>query len=126
MKTIGDAKTVKKMTGDAKPVKKMSAFELIINAVRESEDFGIIDAKNGPGCQYVKELAKRFSLSEIQALLMAVFVDKCDDHRINYKDIAQHFDVRPLIVMTIIKEIDSLVQKDYFSVLFFFNIIFLL
>ena len=24
MKTIGDAKTVKKMTGDAKPVKKMS------------------------------------------------------------------------------------------------------
>ena len=112
MKTIGDAKTVKKMTGDAKPVKKMSAFELIINAVRESEDFGIIDAKNGPGCQYVKELAKRFSLSEIQALLMAVFVDKCDDHRINYKDIAQHFDVRPLIVMTIIKEIDSLVQKD--------------
>ena len=57
------------------------------------------------------ELAKRLGLTPMQAMLFSVFVDQFTDSRINYRDIADHFDVRPLQVLSVRDDIDALVER---------------
>lgn len=57
------------------------------------------------------ELAKRLGLTPMQAMLFSVFVDQFTDSRINYRDIADHFDVRPLQVLSVREDIDALVER---------------
>ncbi len=65
----------------------------------------------GEVLRLTKELAKRLGLTPMQAMLFSVFVDQFTDSRINYRDIANHFDVRPLQVLSVREEIDALVQR---------------
>ncbi|MBQ0058283.1 MAG: ATP-binding protein [Bacteroidales bacterium] len=91
-------------------VSKMSVIELaetIVNMTDNSESVSVdCDAKS-----YIKELAKRLDLTPMQALLLSVFLNQYDDTRICYKDIARHFDVRPISIIAIADVIDSIVAR---------------
>lgn len=60
---------------------------------------------------YAKEMAKRLGMTEMQALLLSVFVDNFTDSRINIRDISNHFDVRPIKILTLTEDIDYLVDR---------------
>lgn len=101
-------------------MKKMSALELVEQIVELTSNEGLDTEKKGdkvllvsPAKPYVKELASRLGLAnEMEALFFAVFVDQSSDPRINMNDIARHFGVRPVKILTVAKNIDELVRKD--------------
>lgn len=100
-----------KKTVSKASLKKETVVNLITKIVIASEDECTIDPKGSQVAPYIGELCGRLGLTPIEALLLAVFVNRCDDSRINYKDIASHFSVRPLELFPFIKDIDSLVNK---------------
>ena len=100
-------------------MKKMNELELIEQIVELTNDQGITtEVKKGeaqlisPAKPYVKELMTRLGIrNEVEALFLAVFVDQCNDSRINVKDIARHFDVRAVKILSMAEHIDSLVRN---------------
>lgn len=91
-------------------ISKMSVLELAEVIVNLTIDEGDVDP-NGASAAFSQELANRLGISPIQALLLSVFVNQCDDTRIRYKDIANHFEVRPIKILAIANEIDDLVER---------------
>ncbi len=100
-------------------MKKMNVLELIEQIVEFTHDQGITtEMKKGkaqlvsPAKPYIKELMTRLGIeNEMEALFLAVFVDQCNDSRINMKDIARHFDVRMVKILSMAEHIDSLVHQ---------------
>ena len=100
-------------------MKKMNVLEIIEQIVEQTNDQGITtETKKGraqlvsPAKPYIKELMTRLGIEhEIEALFLAVFVDQCNDSRINVKDIARHFDVRAVKILSLAEHIDNLVHR---------------
>lgn len=90
-------------------IKKMTVLEMIEIIVELTNDEGI--HLDGPAKPYIREMAKRLSLSPHEALMTAVIADMCSDQRIYYKDIARHFDVRPIKIISLGDVFDSLVKR---------------
>lgn len=61
----------------------------------------------------LKQLALRLKMTEGEALMMAVFVDQCEDTSIRLKDIARHFDCRNIRLMGRMEDIQALVRRGY-------------
>ena len=100
-------------------MKKMNVLEVIEQIVELTNDQGIAtEMKKGkpqlvsPAKPYIKELMARLGIeNEMEAMFLAVFVDQCNDSRINMKDIARHFDVRMVKILSMAEHIDSLVRR---------------
>lgn len=100
-------------------MKKMNVLELIEQIVEMTNDQGITtEIKKSkvqlisPAKPYIKELMMRLGMeNEMEAMFLAVFVDQCNDSRINMKDIARHFDVRMVKILSMAEHIDSLVHR---------------
>ncbi|MCQ2244359.1 MAG: ATP-binding protein [Bacteroidaceae bacterium] len=100
-------------------MKKMNVLEVIEMIVEMTNDQGITtEMKRGkqqlvtPAKPYIKELMARLGIeNEMEALFLAVFIDQCNDTRINMKDIARHFDVRMVKILSMAEHIDSLVHQ---------------
>lgn len=100
-------KIMKRVT--KKELSKLNVLELLDHIVELSSDNGLnISSEIRP---YTNELASRLGLTPIQVLLLSVFVDMSDDSRINHRDLARHFDVRPIKILTIEDEIDVLAKR---------------
>lgn len=91
-------------------LKKMSAIALAMEIASRTKDQENLTME-GEVLRLTKELAKRLGLTPMQAMLFSVFVDQFTDSHIFYRDIANHFDVRPLQVLSVREEIDALVQR---------------
>ena len=100
-------------------LKKMNVLGLIEQIVELTSDQGITtEIKKGkvqlvsPAKPYIKELMTFLGIeNEMEALFLAVFVDQCDDSHINMKDIARHFDVRMVKILSMAEHIDNLVHR---------------
>ena len=100
-------------------MKQMNVLELIEQIVELTNDQGITtEIKRGkqqlvtPAKPYIKELMARLGIeNEMEALFLAIFMDQCNDTRINMKDIARHFDVRMVKILSMAEHIDSLVHQ---------------
>lgn len=100
-------------------MKKMNVLELVEQIVELTNDQGITtEIKKdkvqlvSPAKPYIKEMMGRLGIeNEMEALFLAVFVDQCNDTRINMKDIARHFDVRTVKILSLAEHIDSLVHR---------------
>lgn len=100
-------------------MKKLNVLELIEQIVELTNDQGITtEIKKGkvqlvsPAKPYIKELMTRLGIeNEMEALFLTVFIDQCNDTRINVKDIARHFDVRTVKILSLAEHIDSLVHR---------------
>ena len=91
-------------------IAQLSVIELAEKIVDLTSDVEEIKM-DGEVEPFIKEQARRLGLTPIQALLLSVFVNQSDDTRICYKDIARHFDVRPISIIAIADVIDSLVER---------------
>ncbi len=100
-------------------IKKMNVLEIIEQIVELTNDQGInTEMKKGktqvvsPAKPYIKELMSRLGIDyEMEAMFLAVFVDQCNDSRINIRDIARHFDVRMVKILSLAEHIDNLVRR---------------
>ncbi len=107
------------MEKNSTQIKKMEVLELIGEIVELTSGEGLtIQMKKGerqlvsPASPYIKELKKRLNIdNEIDALLLAVFVDQCHDPHIGLRDIASHFDARIVKILTLVDNIDNLVRR---------------
>lgn len=88
---------------------KMSLLQLAETIVTMSSDQDV--DPEGDVKIFVDEMAKRIDITPLQALLLSVFINQSDDSRIRYKDIASHFGVRPIKILSISNEIDQLVVR---------------
>ena len=100
---------MKTTTATSAALKKMNILQIVETVVELTDDQGIL--LDGPAKPYLKEMAKRLDITPEQALLTAVFVDQCDDSRINNKDLARHFDVRPVKILAMGNTLDSMVKR---------------
>ena len=99
-------------------MKKMNVLELIEQIVELTNNQGITtEVKKGqtqlvsPAKPYLKELMARLGLeNEWEALFLAVFVNQADDSRIQFSDIARHFGVRTVKILSLAEHIDNLVR----------------
>lgn len=88
---------------------EMSIFQLIGKVIKLSQDTPIEVTGNIE--IYLNELCRRLNLTPMQALLMSVFVNKCDDNNIHLRDIANHFGETLCSVLSVSSDIDSLIEQ---------------
>ena len=100
-------------------MKKMNVMDIIEQIVEMTSEKGITTelkksklVLDTPAMPYIKELMKRLGMKdEIETLFMCVFVDQCNDSRICLRDIARHFDVRLVKIISLSGYIDNLVKR---------------
>lgn len=61
--------------------------------------------------RYINFLCRKLSLSHMQAVLLSLFVDNCDDYRIELKQLASHIGCRTIRIIQYGKEIDDMVSR---------------
>jgi len=100
-------------TSNAKEMelKKMSVLNMIEQVVELSSDTESITIPT-KAKRYVEELSHRLNLAPRQVLLLSVFVNQCDDHSIQLRDLARHFDVKPISILAATGDIDELVRRN--------------
>ena len=61
-------------------------------------------------------LANRLSITDREALMLTVFINLCDDHRIGFYDLARHFNCTNIKIQSYWAEIVSLSEKGYVGI----------
>ena len=98
-----------KQTTTDENVENKSILELIEQIAINTDDAGgFITVSSEP---YTMELARRLGLTPMQAVMLAVIMDQCEDSHIRMCDIARHFSVRTISVMAKRDALDGLVEK---------------
>lgn len=95
------------------PMTLLSAIEAVVEATHESslEE----DAVKSVGKE-LKYIGEKLNLSPMEAVMMSVFMDQCNDHRINLSDLSRHFGCRNIRMLRLSPEIRSLADKGYIRV----------
>ncbi len=88
-------------------VKNLSMFKIVEKVIDLTNDAGEVNP-NGRAKRYITEMASRLGMTPIQALMTCVFIDQCNDCRINFNDLARHFSVRPVCILQISDVINEL------------------
>ena len=89
-------------------IRSMSALEIIEYVVKITEDREM--SVDGASAKFLKVLSERFHMTPVQALLMSVFVNKCDDNSIVLRDLANHFDGNNISIIKCNEDINTLVK----------------
>lgn len=100
-------------------MKKMNVLEIIEEIIDLTASEGLdTEVKKGKvevvssAQPQILALMERLGLQEqLEALFLAVFVDQSSDSRINYNDIARHFEVRAVKILALTQYIDNLVHR---------------
>ena len=100
-------KTAKKMK--IAQIRDMSVLEIIEYIIKITEDKPV--SIIGAPAKFLKVLTERLGLTQIQALMMSVFVNKCDDNSIVLRDLANHFDGNNISILKCTDDIDVLVKR---------------
>lgn len=91
-------------------LKKMSLVKLIEQVVTLTDDASTTEIT--PDFEpYAKEMARRLGITPVQAMMLSVFVNQSDDHRIRLRDLANHFDVKTVSIFALVDDIDELVRR---------------
>ena len=65
---------------------------------------------------WLATLANRLSITDREALMLAAFVNLCDDSRIVFRDLARHFNCTNIKIQTYWAEIESLSEMGYICI----------
>ena len=97
--------------GQIKEVRNiLHAFEIITERVSGSGLSEEFFKEAAPAIDYA---VKQLALTDIQVILLSIFVDKSDDRRIRLSEIAEYIGVRTVKVLQFLEDIEVLVQKHY-------------
>ncbi len=94
-------------------VAKLTIIEMIEQVVNITKDCKFEDKSLKECKPYATALGERLSMSEMEAIFLAVFVNNAHDKRIRYRDIAGHFDTTNIKIMCYTASLDELVKKGY-------------
>lgn len=91
-------------------LKKMSLVKLIEQVVNCTEDASTTEIT--PDFEpYANEMARRLGITSVQAMMLSVFINQSDDRSIRLRDLANHFDVKTVSVLSLVDDIDELVRR---------------
>ncbi|MCH5225954.1 MAG: ATP-binding protein [Muribaculaceae bacterium] len=93
-----------------RPKNILHAFEGIVELVRDSELSEEFFAQAGPCIRYA---SRKLGISEMQAVLLSIFVDKSEDTRIRQSEIASFINVRTIRLLQLSGDLDRLVELHY-------------
>lgn len=88
----------------------LSAIEQVVEA---AEDSGLSEEFMEEVKRPVGYLCRKLPMSRIQAVLFALFVYRCDNHRIKIGDLATYLNCRNVRIMKYMNEIDALEHSHY-------------
>ena len=109
MKT-NETATVAKTAGKTKKLRLMQHMEKVVELSKDSKLSKECFEKCKP---HTAAISKKLGMTELQALMMSVYIDQSDNESIRISDLAKHFDCRNINVMSYSAEIDGLVEKSY-------------
>lgn len=104
-----EALTAKGAEVDAK--KRLNLLSAIEQIVELSEDSNLSDEFFREAKRPVAFVAKKLSLTPIQAVLFSLFVDKCDDQSIRIGELATHLKCRNVRIIRYMSDIDVLENR---------------
>ncbi len=90
-------------------IRALSVLEIIERVVKLTEDKPV--TVTGAPLKYLKVMSERLGLTPTQALMLSVFVNKCDDNSIVLRDLANHFDGNNISILKCSDDIDALVRN---------------
>lgn len=105
------AKLAKKSSGS--PPTALTIIENIEKIVELTKDKKLTEENIESCAQYTTFVAERLSITAVQALLFAIFIDNSDDEFIGIKDLARHFTCQNIKVICYSEDILTLVEKGY-------------
>ena len=68
---------------------------------------------NNAAQPYLAYVAERMSITEKQALLLSLFLEKSSDRRIMISDFAQMLDCRTIRIISLMSDVDTLVERGF-------------
>ena len=86
----------------------LSAVENIVELAKDSQLSPEFYQKAG---RFIKHLSSKLSLTKEQSVMMALFIDKSDDSRIEASDIARYTGCRTTRIIRYMNDIDELVRR---------------
>ena len=86
----------------------LSAVENIVELAKDSQLSPEFYQKAG---RFIKHLSSKLSLTKEQSVMMALFIDKSDDSRIEASDIARYTDCRTTRIIRYMNDIDELIRR---------------
>lgn len=105
-KQVEPVGTVKEMNS----LSLMKHMERIVDATKDKK----LSQESLQDCsEHLSAVAGKLSLTREQVLLLAVFMDQCDDQCIRIRDLACHFDCRNINIMCYSEDIETLANKGY-------------
>jgi hypothetical protein len=100
----------KHKTMDTKTLSLMKHIERI---VAETQDKKLSQESIDACGEHMNALAQKLDITPMQALLLSVFIDQCDDECIRLGNLAKHFQCQNVNVMCYLEDIDTLASKGY-------------
>ena len=92
------------------PNNLLDAFEKIVELSRDSE---LSDDFFKAARPEIRFISKKLSLTEMQSVLLSIFIDKSEDSRIRASEIAGYLGIGTIRMLKHIDEIEDLVNKRY-------------
>ena len=119
MRTTNNSKSKKQQTAENEiPENLLKPVEptLVANMERVVElavTTKLGEAFNGAAQPYLAYIAERMSMTEKQALLLSLFLEKSNDRRIMISDFAHMLDCCTIRIISLMSEVDALVARGF-------------
>lgn len=88
----------------------LEAFEYIVEL---AEDSNLGDEFFEKAGNHIRYASRKLKLTPMQAVMLALFVDRSEDCRIQLSDLARYLGCRTTKILRLSKDIDALVEKRY-------------
>jgi len=101
-------KTISKKRNSKKKVDLLYLMEQVVEGTDDAETLEVCMCDSFYSS--LEEVASHLKITKKQALLLSVFVNLSDDNHIQLKDLARHFGVKTISVLSAMDDIDELVR----------------
>ena len=97
-------------------INKLNLMQIMEVILEKTDDKKLTPANLKSIQPFLAALASRLSITDREALMLAAFVNQCDDSRIVFRDLARHFNCTNIKIQTYWAEIESLSAMGYICI----------
>ena len=98
-------------TKETKKTGRLTLLAAIEQIVELSEGSNLSDEFYRKAGRYINYVCRKLSVSKVQAVMLALFVDNSNDYRIQLKQLASHLKCRNVSIMKYGKDIEDLAKR---------------
>lgn len=108
--TYQDKSKQKENAVNAKPKSILEAFEYIVELAENSNlDSDFLHKASA----HIKYASRKLKLTPVQTVLLAIFIDRSEDHNIKISSIAEYLGCRTIKILRLAGDVDALEAKRY-------------